>query len=64
MINKIHSWISAFNEADRETKWFVLNWALYGFIIIVTAIYCYARLDFVRSYEALPPASETPYKTK
>jgi len=47
-------WIASFQRADREMKWFILTWVIYGIAIIATTVYCYARLDYVRSYEAAP----------
>jgi len=58
MISRIRQWINDFQEADQATKWFIFNWGIYGFIIVAVGIYCYVRLDFVRSYESLPPDSE------
>lgn len=46
-------WLMQFKSASRETKWFVLNWLLYGVLIIATTVYCYARLDYVRSYKKI-----------
>lgn len=43
-----------FFSAGRETKWFLINCFVYGFLIIVSAIYCYMRLDYVRSYKTPP----------
>jgi hypothetical protein len=36
-------------KADRKTKWFLFNWLIYGLALILTLVYCYLRLDFVRS---------------
>lgn len=47
-------WYRQFKNANSETKWFILNWAVYGLAIIITTVYCYARLDFVRSYKTPP----------
>lgn len=51
-------WIRAFKEADRKTQYFALNWLLYTLAIVVTTLYCYARLDFVRSGMPLKKAHE------
>lgn len=48
-------WIKQFKEADSHTRYFIFNWALYGFMIIVSTIYVYARLNYVRS---TPPQNE------
>lgn len=43
-------WLKLYNDASAQTKVFVLNWLVYGLAILITTVYCYARLDFVRSY--------------
>lgn len=43
-------WLKKYNEASSQTKYFIINWLVYGLAIIITTVYCYARLDFVRSY--------------
>lgn len=52
-------WFMQFIEAKRETKWFILNWVVYMILLIVTTLYCYARLDYVRSYRANENHSQT-----
>lgn len=42
-------WITALKDANPKTRYFAFNWAIYGIAIIVTTLYCYARLDYVRS---------------
>lgn len=51
------SWIRQFREANAQTKYFILNWILYGLAIILTTLYCYGRLDYVRSYRTTPSES-------
>lgn len=51
---------NSFFRATGQTKVFVINWAIYMFLIIATTIYAYARLDFVRSGPPQEQASETP----
>lgn len=48
-------WIKEYNEASSQTKFFVLNGLVYGLAIIITSVYCYGRLDFVRSYPSPGP---------
>ncbi len=48
-------WLRSFVNANKQTKYFVLNWAVYGLAIILTTVYCYARLDYVRSYKTAAP---------
>lgn len=43
-------WIKQFNKADFQIKLFIFMMALYGITMAVTTVYCYARLDYVRSY--------------
>lgn len=45
-------WLREYSEANPQTKYFVLNGLIYGLAIIITTVYCYGRLDFVRSYRA------------
>jgi hypothetical protein len=54
-------WIQKFKNSSRQTKWFILNWSIYGTLLIATASYCYMRLDYVRSYKA---SSQTQEMTK
>ncbi len=53
-------WFEQFLNAKRETKWFILNWALYIILLVVTTLYCYARLDYVRSYRVNENHSTNP----
>lgn len=57
----MRNWIIQFKNSSRETKWYILNWVLYGFLMIATTIYCYARLDFVRSYKTSTESSSKKY---
>ena len=43
-------WLKEYNDSNTQTKYFTLNAIVYGLAIIITSIYCYGRLDFVRSY--------------
>lgn len=52
-------WIQRYRSASRETKYFVLNVVAYGLLLVFTTIYCYARLDYVRSYAAPIPVFNT-----
>jgi|LakMenEpi03Aug12_release.lakeMendotaPanAssembly.Ray.scaffolds.fasta_scaffold110694_3 hypothetical protein len=44
-------WIYKFKDASPQTKYFALNWFVYGLALIVSTVYCYGRLDYVRSYK-------------
>jgi hypothetical protein len=52
------NYIKNFCNASAQTQFFVLNWIVYGLAIIITACYCYARLDFVRSYPTGPTTKQ------
>jgi len=43
-------WLTKYNKSTSQTKYFTLNAIVYGLAILITSVYCYARLDFVRSY--------------
>jgi hypothetical protein len=45
-------WFRRYYEANAQTKVFIWNWVVYGLALIITTVYCYGRLDFVRSYKA------------
>lgn len=47
----MNQWMKQFNEASYQTKLFIFMAALYGISLIVTTVYSYARLDYVRSYK-------------
>lgn len=48
------AWIKQFKESSFQTKFFIFNWFIYGIVILYTTVYCYGRLDFVRSYKTPP----------
>lgn len=52
------NWIISYKNSSRQTKFFALTWFVYGIAIIITTIYCYARLDYVRSYKTPKPPKE------
>lgn len=54
------NWIRRFWATDANTKNFILNWILYGLMIIASTIYVYARLDYVRSAPKAKQSVETP----
>jgi hypothetical protein len=43
-------WLKEYSDSTAQTKSFVLNGLVYGLAMVITTVYCYARLDFVRSY--------------
>lgn len=47
---KMFQWLREYDGSTAQTKYFVLNGLVYGLAIIITTVYCYGRLDFVRSY--------------
>ncbi|NGX42798.1 MAG: hypothetical protein K940chlam7_01086 [Chlamydiae bacterium] len=46
----MNSWIQKTWNANRQTKLFVITLLLFLLPIILSAIYVYVRLDYVRSY--------------
>lgn len=46
------NWLEDYNEATPKTKSFVLTWIVYSLVLLITTVYCYARLDYVRSYKS------------
>jgi hypothetical protein len=45
------SWIAKLKNWDQATIIYALFCVIFVIPIILTGIYCYARLDFVRSYD-------------
>lgn len=43
-------WLEDYNEASPQTKNFIIIALLFSLVIIGSLIYCYARLDSVRSH--------------
>lgn len=50
--------IEDLKNASPKTKNFILTCFIYGFIIIISTVYCFARLDFVRSNRTSPTQTE------
>jgi hypothetical protein len=44
---------------EAHTRYFLFNWILYGIMVILSFVYVYARLDYVRSG---PPVETTNQK--
>lgn len=34
---------------NPHTRWFIFQWAVYFILMLLTTVYVYARLDFVRT---------------
>lgn len=51
-------WLRQYMEAAPQTKWFIFNWVFYAILTFGTLIYCYARLDFVRTGPQTPQVME------
>lgn len=49
-------WLYRFSKSTSETKFFILNWAIYGILLILTTLYAYGRLELVRTRPAPTPA--------
>lgn len=45
-------WIQTIKNSDSKARWFYFQYIIYLVAIIASTIWAYARLDFVRSYEA------------
>jgi hypothetical protein len=43
-------WIKAYREASKPMKGFYITLWVYMLAIIITTVFVYARLDYVRSY--------------
>jgi hypothetical protein len=54
-------WLQEYSESTSQTKYFTLNAIVYLLAIAITSVYCYARLDFVRSYRT-PVVTEAKQK--
>lgn len=52
-------WISAYKEANRQTKFFFLTLAIYGIVIVLTTLYAYGTLHVEPSYNPPTLKSET-----
>ena len=48
----MNNWLKQYSNASSQTKYFILNWVVYSLAMLITTVYCYGRLDFVRSYQA------------
>lgn len=48
-------WIQQYREANSHTKYFIINWALYGILIIASTIYIYVQLAYVKSSSTPDP---------
>ncbi|CDZ80664.1 hypothetical protein BN1013_01182 [Candidatus Rubidus massiliensis] len=46
---------NTFKESSKQTKYFILTWIFYGLIIIISTVFSYARIDYVRN---IPPSKE------
>lgn len=54
----MREWVEQFRSSSRETKWFILNWAVYAILIIVSLFYCYWRVFYIHEYEKRLPLSQ------
>jgi len=55
--------LKKFHEATTETKCFIVTSVLFIAVLVATTLYCYARLDYVRSYKE-GPAKTTERRSK
>jgi hypothetical protein len=45
-------WVQSIKNADSKARWFYFQYIIYLIAIILSTIWAYVRLDFVRSYDA------------
>lgn len=55
--------VIALTRIEPRNQWFWFNTLIYGFLILITTLYVYARMDYVRSY-AKKTQLVTPEPTK
>ena len=46
-------WLRSFTDASPQTKYFILTWFAFGLAIVLSTLFVYGRLDYVRSDKAL-----------
>ena len=51
-------WLTQYRRAHPQTQYFIMMFLFYGVMLIASTIYCYARLDYVRSYKTSSPHVE------
>lgn len=51
---EMFNWLNEYRKASAQTHYFFLTLAVYGIAMLVTTVYVYARLDYVRSYKTNP----------
>lgn len=44
-------WIQTIKNSSNKTKWFYFQYVIYVLLMIITTIWAYGRLEFVRSYD-------------
>ncbi len=44
-------WIRTIKNSSNKTKWFYFQYFIYLLLIVLSTLWAYARLDFVRSYD-------------
>lgn len=49
---EMFKWLEDWNEASPQTKYFIITVLVFSLVIIVSVVYCFARLDFVRTQSA------------
>lgn len=46
-------WLRSFQEASPQTKYFILTWFAFGLALVLSTLFVYGRLDYVRSDKIL-----------
>ncbi|ADI38710.1 putative uncharacterized protein [Waddlia chondrophila 2032/99] len=55
-------WMKKFKEATPLTKNALIALIIWAVPVVLMTIYCYARLDFVRSYDSFQPVEHSTSK--
>ena len=55
-------WIKDFKESSPATKNAIISTLIWAVPVVLMTIYCYARLDFVRSYDTSKPIEQSTSK--
>jgi len=45
-------WIQTIKNSSNKAKWFYFQYVIYVILIIISTLWAYGRLEFVRSYDA------------
>jgi Na+/melibiose symporter-like transporter len=54
MISSPIAWFRKFQSAKPQTKFFIMNWTFYFILMLVTTLWCYARIEYVHQARQQP----------